>query len=120
VARLRAAPPPALAVAPAAPAQSQQELKALVEQRVQEELKRLKNSDATSPSPLTAHDSSPGNPVNPVKGIAKRNSQVALSASSQKARRPLSRTEREQLASDLRLVSANDSDLDLLDDRINQ
>jgi len=117
VARLRQAPPPAVAVAPTAPAQSQQELKALVEQRVQEELKRLKNSEATTPSPLTASDSAQRNPV---KRIANRNAQVALSASSQKARRPLSKTEREQLASDLRLVSANDSDLDLLDDRINQ
>ena len=117
VARLRQASPPTVALAPAAPAQSQQELKALVEQRVQEELKRLKNSE-TSSSPLTAHDSSPGNPV---KGLANRNAQVALSASSQKARRPLSKTEREQLAFDLRLVSAkNDGDLDLLDDRINQ
>jgi anti-sigma factor RsiW len=118
VARLRQAPPPAVAVTPAGPAHAQQELKALVEQRVQEELKRLKNSETTSPSPLTARDSSPGNPG---KRIANRNAQVALSASSQKARRPLSKTEREQLANDLRLVSAkNDGDLDLLDDRINQ
>jgi hypothetical protein len=35
------------------------------------------------------------------------------------ARRPLARTEREQLASDLRLLS-NDRDIDLLDDNINQ
>ena len=111
VARLRQAPPPAVAVAPAAPAQSQQELKVLVEHRVQEELKRLKNSEAPAPSPLTANDSSPGNSV---KRNANRNTQMAL-------RRPLSKTEREQLASDLRLVSAkNEGDLDLLDDRINQ
>jgi anti-sigma factor RsiW len=117
VARLRA-PSPAIAVAPAAPAQSQQDLKALVEQGVQEELKRLKNSEATPSSPLTARDSSQRNLV---KRNANRNTQVVLSASSQKARRPLTKTEREQLASDLRLVSAkNDGDLDLLDDRINQ
>ncbi len=36
-----------------------------------------------------------------------------------KARRPLSRAERDQLASDLRLVPAND-DVELLGDRINQ
>jgi hypothetical protein len=118
LARLRGTPSPAVVVAPAAPAQSQQQLNALVEQRVQEELKRLKDSEATSPSPLTAHDSSPRNPV---RRVANRNTQVALSASSQKARRPLTKTEREQLANDLRLVSAkNDGDLDLLDDRINQ
>ena len=117
VARLRETAPAPVAVTPGVSTVSPQELKALVDQHVQEELKRLKDSETTSPSPLTARDSSPGKPV---KGIANRNAQVALSASSQKARRPLSKTEREQLASDLRLVSANDSDLDLLDDRINQ
>ena len=116
LARLREAPPRPVAVTPAATTNSQQEFKARVEQRVQEELKRIKDSGTTAPAPLTANDASPRNPVN---RIANRNTQVALSAS-QKARRPLSKTEREQLASDLRLVSAKDSDLDLLDDRINQ
>jgi len=46
---------------------------------------------------------------------------VAFNLSNQKARRPLSKTEREQLAADLRLISVkSESDLDLLDDRINQ
>jgi hypothetical protein len=115
LARLREAPPRTVAVTPGATTNSQQEFKVLVEQRVQEELKRIKDSEA-APAPLTANDASPRNPV---KRIANRSTQVALSES-QKARRPLSKTEREQLASDLRLVSANDSDLDLLDDRINQ
>ena len=115
LARLREAPPRPVAVTPGATTNSQQEFEVLVEQRVQEELKRIKDSGATAP--LTANDASPGNPV---RRNANRNTQVALSASSQRARRPLSKTEREQLASDLRLVSANDSDLDLLDDRINQ
>lgn len=116
LARLREAPPRAVAVTPGATTNSQQEFKVLVEQRVQEELKRIKDAGATA-APLTANDASPSNPA---KRNANRNTQVELSASSQKARRPLSKTEREQLASDLRLVSANDSDLDLLDDRINQ
>jgi hypothetical protein len=43
------------------------------------------------------------------------------SSSSVKSRRPLSRNEREQLASDLRLVNRSDDDgLELLSDRINQ
>jgi len=118
LARLREAPPASVAVTPGATMGSPEELKALVDQRVQEELNRIKNSEPRAPAPLTANDSSQRNPV---KRIANRNTQVALSASSQKARRPLSKTEREQLANDLRLVSAkNDSDLDLLDDRINQ
>ena len=117
LARLRQAPPSPLAVAPGATIGLPEELKALVDQRVQEELNRIKNSERRAPAPLTANDSSQKNPV---KRFANRNTQVALSAS-QKARRPLSKTEREQLANDLRLVSAkNDSDLDLLDDRINQ
>lgn len=117
LARLREAPTASIAVTPGQSTTSPEGLKALVDQRVQEELKRIKNSEAPPPAPLTAKDSSQRNPV---KRIANRNTQVALSAS-QKARRPLSRTEREQLANDLRLVSAkNDGDLDLLDDRINQ
>jgi len=117
LARLRQAPPAPVAVTPGATMSSPEELRALVDQRVQEELERIKNSEPSAPAPLTAKDSSQRNAV---KRIANRNTQVALSAS-QKARRPLSKTEREQLASDLRLVSAkNDSDLDLLDDRINQ
>jgi hypothetical protein len=53
--------------------------------------------------------------------VANRGNSIALNAPKQKARRPLSKTEREQLAADLRLISGkNDSDLDLLDDQINQ
>src|SRR5258705_374591 len=117
LARLRGAPRAPVAVTPGATISSPEELRALVDQRVQEELNRIKNSGPRAPAPLTANDSSPRNPV---KRIANRNTQVALTES-QKPGRPLSKTEREQLASDLRLVSAkNDGDLDLLDDRINQ
>jgi hypothetical protein len=116
LARLREAPAPAIAVTPGATTSSPEQLKALIDKRVQEELDRIKNSEATASTPLTANAQK-----NPVKRTANRNTQVALSASSQRARRPLSKTEREQLANDLRLVSAkNDGDLDLLDDRINQ
>jgi len=117
LARLRETPPTPVAVTPVVNTTSPEELKALVDQRVQEELKRIKNSEAIPPPSLTATSAQ----KNPIRRIATRNMQVALSASSQKARRPLSKTEREQLANDLRLVSAkNDGDLVLLDDRINQ
>jgi anti-sigma factor RsiW len=116
LARLREAAPAAVAATPGATNTSTAELKALIDQRVQEELDRIKNSEATASAPTTANAKK-----NPVKPFANRNTQVALSAASQKARRPLSKTEREQLANDLRLVSAkSDSELDLLDDRINQ
>ena len=114
LARLRNKPPSPVVVTPVANTNSSQELNAQVEKRVQEELKRIKNSNEEfARSPVNARDSSQKTPG---KRIANRSSEVALSPS----RRPLSKTEREQLAADLRLVSANDSDLDLLDDRINQ
>jgi hypothetical protein len=89
-----------------------------VKRRVQEEVDRFKNSTASQPASTTVENTA-----------AKRNSwrqaanrlSVASNSPTQKARRPLSKTEREQLAADLRLVSAkNESDIDLLDDGINQ
>lgn len=97
---------------------SQQELNALVDRRVQEELQRQRNTPEkapTLPGIVNAADRTPR------QRVANRGNSIALNAPNQKARRPLSKTEREQLAADLRLISAkNDSDLDLLDDRINQ
>jgi hypothetical protein len=115
---LRDKPPNSVVATPPANMNSPQEFNALVEKRVQEELKRIKSSnEELASSQEGLKDSSQKNPG---KRIANRSGQVALSASTQNARRPLSKTEREQLAADLRLVSATDSDLDLLDDRINQ
>jgi hypothetical protein len=95
---------------------SEQQLNALVERRVQDELQRLKpstNQTATT-QPVSAHAAG----SNSVRRLATRSEVVAASAPT---RRPLSKVERQQLAADLRLVAVNsDSDLDLLDDRINQ
>jgi hypothetical protein len=115
VARLREKPPVVVNnLVPTTP--SQQELNALVERRVQDELSR-RNPNNQQVKPELTVDNLP--PKNPVKRAVNR-SEVAANAN-QKARRPLSKSEREQLAADLRLTSAkNDSDLDLLDDRINQ
>lgn len=115
VARLRDKRPAVMVQAPATP--SQQELNALVDQRVQQELKRIKDSNEQAPNSSVTKNNSPQK--NPVKRIANRSEMAANSG--RNARRPLSKTEREQLAADLRLVSAkSESDLDLLGDRINQ
>jgi hypothetical protein len=88
-----------------------------VERRVREEIDRFKNSTESRPASTTV-----GSKV--ASQTSRRriaiNTEV-VNNSTQKARRPLSRTEREQLAADLRLVFArNESELDLLDDGINQ
>jgi anti-sigma factor RsiW len=115
VARLREKPP--VIVNNSAQPPSPQELDALVQQGVQAELeRRLRNSNNQQLKPQTAENLTPKTPV---KRVANR-SEVAANAN-QKARRPLSKNEREQLAADLRLTSGkNDSELDLLDDQINQ
>ena len=99
-------------------ANSEQQLKARLAQ-VQDELQRLKES-AVQPhvAPVVVKNRDDRAPV--MLG-PERSSGVVADLPSQKLRRPLSKTEREQLAADLRLTSAkNDSDLDLLEDRINQ
>ncbi len=121
IARLRETPPGAVAVAPAgnpSPQPSQQEVNALVEKRVQDELKRINDSRTPeTDSLLTATSPSPKNSVK----RRTNHSELAGNRIEQKARRPLSKTEREQLAVDLRLVTAkSDSELELLDDAINQ
>jgi anti-sigma factor RsiW len=94
---------------------SQQEFDALVERRVVEELQKLNNSQQ---QPSSVVKNAPERI--PSRRMANRGS-FPSNVPSEQARRPLSKTEREQLAADLRLTSAkNDSDLDLLDDRINQ
>lgn len=97
-------------------AYSELQLNALVERRVQDELQRIKNStDQLQPQNAVADHSS--NSVS-IQRASIRRGEVAMNSP---ARRPLSKVEREQLAADLRLVAAiSDSDLDLLDDRINQ
>jgi anti-sigma factor RsiW len=105
----------ATAVVNPAPAQTTQEFNATVERRVQEELQRIKDSNKQeAKNAVTAKDST----SNPVERIVRRRN---LETASNNARRPLSKSEREQLAADLRLVSGrNDTELNLLDDTINQ
>jgi anti-sigma factor RsiW len=118
VARLRTVPPAVVAETPGKTVSSEEQVNATVQRRVQAELAQIKNSTAAPPDSVVAG-----------KKTSNRNSaqrvtthtEVVSNNPTQKARRPLSKTEREQLASDLRLVSArNDGEVDLLDDGINQ
>jgi anti-sigma factor RsiW len=119
VARLRNTPIAPVADNAASPnsgAYSDQKLNALVEQRVQDELQRIKISTDELPASQVVKDR-PSSGV-AVRRMATRGDAVATSSP---GRRPLTKVEREQLAADLRLVAVNnDSELDLLDDRINQ
>jgi hypothetical protein len=122
VARLQLAPGPAFTTQSADnKSHSQQEMSALVEQRVQEELARRKVADkppTTAPVSVAVKDKT-------FKArsrvLIRQSNEVATNTRNQKARRPLSKAEREQLAADLRLVSSgNERVLDLFDDQINQ
>lgn len=117
IARLREAPSPVMVADPNSNGQSEEKLNALVQERVKQELQRIKES-----SQIAATDAGTVNPPKPVspRAIPAR-AKVASNDPIQKARRPLSKTEREQLAADLRLMSAsNEIEFDLLDDGINQ
>lgn len=122
VARWQYLPSPAVATNPNRPVYSEQQVNELVEQRVQDEIQRIKSSkDPTLTPPLVVDNSSPRNPVRRVKPDVELTNKVANFGKQQRARRPLSRVEREQLAADLRLTYGNnDGELDLLEDKINQ
>ena len=112
VARLRRNQPQVTVAGAAQTAPSQKEsdeIEAIVKQRVSEKLAEIRRSDesrnvATNNQRVSA----------PIQRVSARTPVYS-------ARRPLSKTERQQLAADLRLLSPNnDSDVDLLEDRINQ
>jgi len=114
VARLQDKQPTVAAADSSQPIHSQREIDAIVKQRVQDELARIE------------HPNTPGTVANPGVGNSnlstkRGNKNSGGNTFKYSARRPLSKTEREQLATDLRLVSSkNDGDLYLLEDRINQ
>jgi anti-sigma factor RsiW len=113
VARLRETPATPVAKNSGARTYSQEELNAAVEQRVQELQESLKPTPKSDVVVQRAADR-----VAPKRNT---NSLIAAGNPQQKARRPLSKVERQQLAADLRLIdNPIDGDLDLLDDRINQ
>ena len=116
ITRLRQKPPAPVA---ANSEYSERQIKAMIDQRVQEELRRIESSQIQQASAPPVVGDAPLQ--KPLVQTVKRSTEVAREFSTQRARRPLTKTEREQLATDLRLVAVrNDSELDLLDDRINQ
>lgn len=119
VARLRETPPAPVAANPNVKGWSEQELNAVVAQRVQDELQRIKKSSEPATRPPT---NTKGVSVRASgKTTSNRGNEVAASIPQRKARRPLSKVERQQLAADLRLIPGpTEGELDLLDDRINQ
>jgi hypothetical protein len=115
-ARWRDGGPAPVAEDPSIKKYSDQELKAVVDRRVQDELDRIKSSSETVSAPqiVTSNQGFRMKSIN-------RSNQLTSTNSPQKGRRPLSKDERQQLAADLRLIEdPTDGQLDLLDDRINQ
>lgn len=101
---------------------SPQQMNALVERRVQEELARR---EALAPQLRPELSLAAGVKDKTVRvqarGLLSSGNEVAASTRNGKARRPLSKAEREQLAADLRLVSSgSESGLNLIGDQINQ
>jgi anti-sigma factor RsiW len=118
--RLRDTPAPIVAT-PGAQTYSQEQLEAIVAQRVQQQLELERARKSTEQPPNSQVLVKNILERNPAPRVLRRKTEVAGNVPNQKSRRPLSKTEREQLAADLRLTSArNDSDFDLLEDRINQ
>ena len=118
IAQLRDKAPAAAVTTQGNTANPEQQLKARVAQ-LQNELQRIKESAQQQPvAPVVVKNDADRTPV---VRTSKRTNEVLADASNQKSRRPLSKTERDQLAADLSLTSAKtDNDFDLLGDRINQ
>ncbi len=108
--RLSDKPTPAVIVESSNNARAEQEFNAQVERRVQDELRRLKEEQPPAPVPTAE------NPA-----VMNQPRQMARANTGSKSRRPLSKTERQELAADLRLIeSPADGELELLSDRVNQ
>lgn len=121
VARLRPTPVPAVATTNFNnQSYSQKEMNALVERRVQEELAHRKFAE--EPSPVSPSVTVKQRTVQPrSRALSSQSSELASDVRNVKARRPLTKTEREQLAADLRLVSSSsERGVDLVDDQINE
>jgi anti-sigma factor RsiW len=117
-ARLRKTPPAPVATNPTVKGWSEQEFNAVVAQRVQDELQRIKKSSELAIRPPT---NAKGVPVRASANTTSNRGNEVANIPQLKARRPLSKVERQQLAADLRLIAGpTEGDLDLLDDRINQ
>ena len=105
--------PPQIAISE--PTFTQQQLDEKVAQALKSQASQIASTNARQNQTVAAV---PSNSPSPKPRISK---QFTKSAEWAKVRRPLSKSEREQLAADLRLLSGKDEDsLNLLGDRINQ
>ena len=96
---------------------TEKELKTKIEEGVELKLAELNSRQEEVRAPIMVQDK---RPEGSSKNVIRRSSERA-SDSPQARRRPLTKSEREQLAADLRLTSPNEEDgLDLLDDRLNK
>ena len=110
---LRDKQPVVVVAGPTQPIRSQEEIEAIVNRRVQDELARLKQPGSPEAAVAVTNDSN--------QMSRRPGKRTGANSPVYSARRPLSKTEREQLAADLRLLSSsNDTDFDLLQDTINQ
>jgi hypothetical protein len=98
------------------PTFTQQQLDERVAQALKDQASQIASTNARQTQTVAT---APSNSPNLPKPRASK--QFNKSAEWAKVRRPLSKSEREQLAADLRLLSGKDEDtLNLLGDRINQ
>lgn len=124
VAQLRPTPRPVATINAHSQGYSQQEVDALVEQRVREERMREEIARRTAEQPSmgsTAVTLKPKTVGARSSSFSSHDYEVASAVQNGRARRPLSKTERDQLAADLRLTSSGtERGVDLVDDQINQ
>jgi len=134
VAQLRPTPGPVATINTHGQVYSQQEVDALVDNRVREEQvreERVREERVREElARRTAEQPSMGSPAVTLKpktvgarspSFSSHNYEVASAVQNGRARRPLSKTERDQLAADLRLTSSGtERGVDLIDDQINQ
>ena len=106
--------PPQIAISE--PTFTQQQLNERIAQALKDQASQIASTNARqNQTDATAPSNSPNSPK------LRASKQFTKSAEWAKVRRPLSKSEREQLAADLRLLSGKDEDtLNLLGDRINQ
>jgi anti-sigma factor RsiW len=120
ITRFRDTPAPPAAVAPGINVYTDQDLQAIIEKRAEERAEELKASQNKNTSGVldTAAGKEPKRKT--VRGLAVGATDFVYH-STPKTRRPLTKSEREQLAADLRLISPKDeANLDLLGDRFNR
>ena len=98
------------------PKVSEQEIAQIVEERLQERLKEMTNTQSANG---TTADKSKDERMGPTPRRRHSGPSVAKTVKQKRTQGPLTRAEREQLAADLRLTGeSDDADLDLFEDKL--